>query len=150
MKTACGIIEFALKPDASVIVFEHLDMERKKKVSKKQKVALWRKREIQHRVKAIGARCGIRVSYICAVNTSRIAYDGSGKVVGGRDAGFKSNKPCRFQNGKVYNCDLSASKNIGARHFIRVILKSLSENVVHPGKSPRIGQTDQLCPGYIN
>ena len=128
VKTSCRIIEFALKSNASVIVFEHLDMKRKKKVSRKQKVALWRKREIQRRVEAMGARCGIRVSYICAVNTSRLAYDGSGKVVRGSDAGFKSNKLCRFQNGKVYNCDLSASKNIGARYFTRVILKSLSES----------------------
>jgi hypothetical protein len=34
---------------------------------------------------------------------------------------------CEFSNGKIYNCDLSASYNIGARYFIREILKSLSE-----------------------
>ena len=34
-----------------------------------------------------------------------------------------------FQNGKVYNCDLSASYNIGSRYFIREILKSLPERV---------------------
>ena len=28
-------------------------------------------------------------------------------------------------NGKIYNCDLSASYNIGARYFIREILKTL-------------------------
>jgi len=26
---------------------------------------------------------------------------------------------CRFQNGKIYNCDLSAAQNIGARFFLR-------------------------------
>ena len=33
---------------------------------------------------------------------------------------------CRFSTGKVYNCDLNASYNIGARYFIREILKTLS------------------------
>jgi len=35
-----------------------------------------------------------------------------------------------FKDGKQYNCDLSASYNIGARYFIREILKSLSEREV--------------------
>ena len=26
---------------------------------------------------------------------------------------------CTFQNGKIYNCDLSAAQNIGARFFLR-------------------------------
>ena len=34
-----------------------------------------------------------------------------------------------FQNGKQYNCDLSASYNIGARYFIRELFKSLPEKV---------------------
>ena len=74
----------------------------------------------------MASRHGIRVSYICAVNTSRLAYDGTGRVLRGRDAGFNTYELCRFQSGKVYNCDLSASKNIGARYFIRVFLKSVS------------------------
>ena len=32
---------------------------------------------------------------------------------------------CTFQTGKRYNCDLSASYNIGARYFIRELLKPL-------------------------
>jgi|GEM_PF-6838535 hypothetical protein len=30
-----------------------------------------------------------------------------------------------FKSGKVYNCDLNASYNIGSRYFVREILKSL-------------------------
>ena len=37
------------------------------------------------------------------------------------------NVMCKFQNGKIYNTDLSASKNIAARYLIRCILKSSSE-----------------------
>ena len=70
-------------------------------------------------------RLGIRVSRINSRGTSVYAYDGSGKVIRGKDAGFKTNAMCKFQNGKIYNCDLSASYNIGARYFIRELLKSV-------------------------
>ena len=70
---------------------------------------------------------GMHIARICARNTSRLAYDGSGRVLRGKQAGFSSYSVCQFQNGKVYNCDLSASYNIGARYFIREILKSLPE-----------------------
>jgi len=63
----------------------------------------------------------MRVSRICAWNTSRLAYDGSGAVT--RD--WKNHSLCTFQTGKRYNCDLSASYNIGARYFIRELLKPL-------------------------
>ena len=115
-KTASEIVSFAIEHHAQVIVFEYLKMNGKRRGSKKQRLSLWRKREIQRRTEALASRFGIRVTHICAVNTSRLAYD----------AGFKNQKLCVFQNGKIYNCDLSASKNIGARYFIRVLLKSMS------------------------
>ena len=34
---------------------------------------------------------------------------------------------CKFSTGKYYNCDLNAAYNIGARYFIRELLKSLPE-----------------------
>ncbi|MBQ6398141.1 MAG: transposase, partial [Oscillospiraceae bacterium] len=52
-------------------------------------------------------------------------YDGSGKVIRGKDVGFKTNVMCKFQNGKIYTWDLSASSHIGARYFIRELLKSV-------------------------
>lgn len=122
--TASAIVNYARQSKAQVIVFEFLKTTGKIHGSKKQRLSLWRKRDIQKRVETMAYRYGIRVSYICAVNTSRLAFDGSGKVLRGRDAGFTTNKLCEFQNEKVYNCDLSASKNIGARYFIRVLLKS--------------------------
>ena len=42
---------------------------------------------------------------------------------------LKSYSICKFKTGKVYNCDLNASYNIGARYFIREILKSLPVTV---------------------
>jgi hypothetical protein len=64
------------------------------------------------------------VSHICAWGTSKLAYDGSGVVLRGKDAGFNTYELCKFGNGKIYNCDLSASYNIGARYFIRELEKS--------------------------
>jgi hypothetical protein len=65
---------------------------------------------------------GIRVSHVNAWNTSSLAYDGTGKVERGVNHNYSI---CRFTTGKVYNCDLNASYNIGARYFIREIIKTL-------------------------
>jgi hypothetical protein len=54
------------------------------------------------------------------VGISNLAYDGSGVVLRGKDAGFSTYELCKFGNGKIYNCDLSASYNIGASYFIRL------------------------------
>ena len=66
-------------------------------------------------------RDGVRISRVCAWNTSSFAFDGSGRVERDKD----NYSMCTFANGKRYNCDLSASYNIGARYFIREIMKSL-------------------------
>lgn len=127
-KTAKEIIDFAVLYNADVIVFEHLDTQGKKKGKGKQKLALWRKQEIQKLVEHKAHILGIRISHICAWNTSRMAFDGSGKVERGtyiQNGVEKYNYSiCTFPNGKQYHCDLNASYNIGARYFIRELLKS--------------------------
>lgn len=127
-KTAKDIIDFAVLYNADVIVFEHLDTQGKKKGKGKQKLALWRKQEIQKLVEHKAHILGIRISHICAWNTSKLAFDGSGKVERGvyvQNGVEKYNYSiCTFPNGKQYHCDLNASYNIGARYFIRELLKS--------------------------
>ena len=125
VKTAGYIMDIAVLYNADVIVFEHLDKDGKVRGSKKQKLKLWRSQEVQAVVANKAHRLGMRISHICAWGTSKFAYDGSGTVLRGKDGGFNTYELCRFQNGKTYNCDLSASYNIGARYFIREILKSL-------------------------
>ena len=124
-KTAQFIIDIAVKHKADVIVFEHLNLKGKKRGKNKQLLHLWRSKEVQRIVENKAHRLSIRVSHICARNTSKLAFDGSGLV--------KRNKTnysvCEFTNGKIYNCDLSASYNIGSRYFIREILKSLPVSV---------------------
>ena len=106
---------------ADIIIFEYLKTKGKISGRKKQRLHLWRKRDIQKRCEHQAHRKGMRVSRVCAWNTSRLAYDGSGSV--SRDP--ENHSLCVFQTGKRYNCDLSASYNIGARYFIRELLKSL-------------------------
>lgn len=127
-KTAKDIIDFAVLYSADVIVFEFLNIQGKKYGKEKQKLTLWRKNEIQKIVEHHAHILGIRISRVCAWNTSKFAYDGSGVVERGTyiQNGVKkyNYSICTFQNGKQYNCDLNATYNIGARYFIRELLKS--------------------------
>lgn len=125
VKTAAFIIDTAILYNADTIVFEHLDRKGKKRGSRKQKLHLWRSQYVQFMVEHKAHRLGMHVSHICAWGTSRLAFDGSGRVLRGSEADLGSYSVCKFQNGKTYNCDLNASYNIGARYFIREILKSV-------------------------
>ena len=127
VKTAKFIMDAAILYNADTIVFEHLDRKGKKRGSKKQRLHMWRSQYVQSMVETKAHRIGMRISHICAWGTSKFAYDGSGTVLRGKDAGFSTYSICKFQNGRVYNCDLSASYNIGSRYFVREILKSLPE-----------------------
>lgn len=129
VKTANAIMDIAVLYNADVIVFEYLDKRGKVLGSKKQRLKLWRSQEVQSMVTNKAHRLGMRISHICAWGTSKYAYDGSGTVLRGKKGDFATYELCKFQNGKTYNCDLSASYNIGARYFIREITKSLPEKV---------------------
>jgi hypothetical protein len=118
-------MDIAVLYNTDVIVFEHLDKNGKVRCSKKQKLKMWRSQEVQSIVTNKAHRLSMRISRVCAWGTSKFAYDGSGRVLRGKDGGFGTYELCKFPNGKVYNCDLSASYNIGARYFIREILKSV-------------------------
>ena len=124
VKTAAFILQQAIQNKVTTIVFEHLDVSKKKRGSQKQRLHLWKARYVQSMVTNKAHRNGIRVSHVNAWGTSRLAFDGSGRVERGINGNYSI---CRFQNGKIYHCDLSASYNIGARYFIREIIKTLPE-----------------------
>lgn len=126
VKTAAFIIDQAVLYNVHCIVFEHLDLGKKKKGSHKQRLSLWKARYVQQMVEHKAHAKGIRISHVNAWGTSYLAYDGSGRVHRGCDSEHcNSYSVCEFQNGKIYNCDLNASYNIGSRYFVREILKSL-------------------------
>lgn len=114
-KIANAIVEFAVLNGVNVIVFEYLSTGGKIHGSKKQRLHLWRKRAIQEIAEHKAHLNLIRISRICAWNTSKLAFDGSWILV--RDP--HNHQLATFVNGKQYNCDLSASYNIGARYFLR-------------------------------
>ena len=122
-KISSAICRFAMEQDCDVLVFEYLDMHGKIRGSRKQKLHLWKKRDIQSRCEHKAHRMGMRFARVNAYGTSAFAYDGSGRVIRDRD----NYSMCTFSTGKRYHCDLSASYNIGARYWIREILKSLPE-----------------------
>ena len=97
------------------IVFEHLDKTGHARGKLASRIHHWRACDVQHRVETMAHRDGMRISRVCAWGTSKLAFDGSGKVT--RDK--HNHSICTFANGKQYNCDLSASYNIGARFFLR-------------------------------
>lgn len=118
------IVDYAKENNCDAIVFEHLDTKGKKKGSKKQKLSMWKHQDIQNTTKRLAHSYGIRIARVCAWNTSKLAYDGSGVVLRGKKVSEDTPYDvCKFQNGKTYNCDLSASYNIGARYFIKELIK---------------------------
>ena len=122
------IVDYAIANGCDVIVMEHLDTKGKKSGSKRQKLTMWKHADIQNTVESLAHQYGIRVSRVCAWNTSRLAYDGSGMVNRGRYVSESTPYDmCKFQTGKMYNCDLSASYNIGARYFIRELIKEVPD-----------------------
>ena len=119
-QTARQIVNFAVENECDVIVMEHLDPKGRKHGSKKQKLAMWKHADIQNTAETLAHHYGIRISHVNAWGTSRLAYDGSGRVKRGREVSEDTPYDvCRFKNGKICNCDLSASYNIGARYLIR-------------------------------
>ena len=128
-KIANEIVSIAVEYQCDVIVFEHLDMNGKLKGKSKQRLHLWKKNTIQRIVEHKAHRNDIRISKVCSWGTSRLAFDGSDKVLRGKEANLDTYEFCQFSNGKIYNCDLSASYNIGARYFIREIQKILPARV---------------------
>ena len=127
VKTARFIDEISARYGCDTVIFEHLETEGKKKGSKKQRMHLWKARYVQKMSLIRAHRRGMRYTTVNAWGTSRLAYDGSGKVQRGKEAELGSYSLCRFQTGKIYNCDLNASYNIGARYIVREKLKSLPE-----------------------
>ena len=126
IETARKLIEVAVLYSVDCIVFEYLDSKGKIRGKKfRERIHLWRKNDVQKRVELQAHRLGMRLSRVCAWGTSKYAFDGSGVVDRHSIYHFEHGKKvynyslCTFQNGKIYNCDLSAAQNIGARFFLR-------------------------------
>lgn len=118
------IVDFALKHDVGVIVFEDLS-NWKAKAGKhgslqKQRLHQWCKDKLVELTIEKFSELGGKVSKVNAKYTSAYAFDGSGKI----NRSNKKYSQAIFPNGKGYNADLSASYNIGARYWYAVLTNS--------------------------
>lgn len=145
-RTARAVVDFAAEYSCDVIVLENLSG----LSGGKRGLSLWRKREVARAVAVQAHLLGMRVRTVCAWGTSRLAFDGSGRVYRGpreldqavkdgviakaERAAFDrkhkgrtvaTRRTCLFRTGKRYDADLNASYNIAARFYVREQLKSL-------------------------
>lgn len=136
IRTTKTLMDIAVLYNVNCIVFEHLDRKGKVRGKKyRERIHLWRKNDVQKRVELQAHRHGMRISHVCAWGTSKLAYDGSGYT--DRHSVFRCKHGenvynyslCTFPSGKVYNCDLSAAQNIGARFFLREYEKNGAEGL---------------------
>lgn len=130
INTTKAIMDVAVRYSVDCIVFEHLDRKGKKSRGRyRERIHMWRANDVQKRVELQAHRFGMRISKVCAWGTSKYAYDGSGQTDRKSVYRFEHGKKvynysiCTFSNGKIYNCDLSAAQNIGARYFLREYAK---------------------------
>lgn len=126
-KTVLEILDFGLNHGAQVFVFEYLDF---KKGPLSKRIHYWQYKRIYQIMMGKAHLYGCRVARVNARNTSRLAYDGTGETLRGNEIGEGTPYALlQFTTGKTYNADLNASYNIGARYWIREILKPLPKKV---------------------
>lgn len=119
-----ALIDLCLVHRVSVIVFEDLSnwkaLGGKHGSLQKQRFHQWCKDRIVELAIQKFTELGGNVVKVNAKYTSAYSFDGSGLI-------SRSNKKyslAKFKNGKLYNADLSASYNIGARYWYAVLTNS--------------------------
>ena len=137
-KTARAIFDFGNEHGVDVFVLEYLDFKGKIPV---KRAHFWRYKRIYKVLAHKAHRHGLRIARVNARNTSRLAFDGSGWSERGREITPETHYSImRFPTGKTYNADLNASYNIGARYFIRHLLKTVTvtQRLVLEAKVPQV------------
>ena len=137
-KVSSRLIKIAQQYRVKYIVFEHLKGWRprggKKRSTLKQRFHGWLHRRIAHLTEMKWSELGGKVVYVNPRGTSSYAYDGSGKLKRNK----VSHELAVFASGKQYNCDLSASYNIGANFIYRLMSRN--------GSQDKQGQNSCLSP----
>lgn len=124
-KTVKAVLDFGNEHGVDVFVLEYLDFKGKNIV---KRAHFWRYKRIYNVLAQRAHQYGLRIARVNARNTSRLAFDSSGWSKRGREITPETPYALmEFPNGKIYNADLNASYNIGARYFIRHILKTVTE-----------------------
>jgi len=134
-KISTKLVKIAKQYNVKYIVFEYLKSWRprggKKRSVLRQRFHGWLHRRIVELTEMKWIELGGKVGFVYARGTSSNAFDGSGKV----KRSSKQYEQAVFATGKRYNCDLSASYNIGARFIIQLL----------GGNDPRDKQGKSSC-----
>ena len=123
-KTVKAILDFGNEHGVDVFVLEYLDFKGKNIV---KRAHFWRYKRIYKVLAQRAHQYGLRIARVNARYTSRLAFDGSGWSKRGHEIAPETPYSLmQFATGKIYNADLNASYNIGARFFIRHLLKTVT------------------------
>ena len=139
-KTVKAILDFGNEHGVDVFVLEYLDFKGKNAV---KRAHFWRYKRIYKVLAQRAHQYGLRIARVNARNTSRLAFDGSGWSKRGREITPETPYALmEFPNGKTYNADLNASYNIGARFFIRHLLKTVTatQRLALEAKVPQVAK----------
>lgn len=137
-KTVRAILDFGKANGVDAFVLEYLDFKGKNAV---KRAHFWRYKRIYQVLTRKAHQNGLRVSRVNAYNTSRLAFDGSGWSKRGHEITPETPYSLmQFSTGKIYNADLNASYNIGARYFIRALFKTITvtQRLVLEAKVPQV------------
>ena len=137
-KTAKAILNFGKQHGVDVFVLEYLDFKGKNII---KRAHFWRYKRIFNVLTHKAHQNGLRVARVNARNTSRLAFDGSGWSKRGHEVTSKTpHSIMQFSTGKIYNADLNASYNIGARYLINQLLKTVTvtQRLVLEAKVPQV------------
>ena len=148
-KTAKAILEFGKQNGVDIFVLEYLDFKGKNII---KRAHFWRYKRIFRVLAHKAHQNGLRVVRVNARNTSRLAFDGSGWSKRGREISSKTpHSIMQFSTGKIYNADLNASYNIGARYFINQLLKTVTvtQRLVLEAKVPQVTKRSTCTLSYL-
>lgn len=148
-KTVKAIFDFGTEHGADAFVLEYLDFKGKNTI---KKAHFWRYKRIYKVLTHKAHQHGLRVARVNARNTSRLAFDGSGWSKRGRV--ITPDTPhalMQLPNGKIYNADLNASYNIGARYFIRYLLKTVTvtQRLALEAKVPQVAKRSTCTLSHL-
>ena len=148
-KTVKEILEFGNEYGVDAFVLEYLDFKGKNMV---KRAHFWRYKRIYKVLTQRAHQYGLRVARVNARNTSRLAFDGSGWSKRGREITPETPYALmQFATGKIYNADLNASYNIGARYFIRSILKTVTatQRLALEAKVPQVAKSSTCTLSHL-
>ena len=139
-KTVKAILDFGNEHGVDAFVLEYLDFKGKNTV---KRAHFWRYKRIYKVLAQKAHQYGLRMARVNARYTSRLAFDGSGWSKRGREIAPETPYALmEFPSGKTYNADLNASYNIGARYFIKHLLKTVTatQRLALEAKVPQVAK----------